>query len=78
MWAVIMGTEHERIHLETSAVIIRRLGMEKIKPSNILIDCSIYTIDRNKIPKNSFEKVPAFQKNWGRQRENTNTYGWDN
>ena len=78
MWAVLMGIEHDRIHLETSAVIIRRVGVEKIKPSNLLLDCPIYTTDRNKIPKNSFETVPAFHKNWDRQKENANTYGWDN
>ena len=78
MWAVLMGTEHERIHLETSAVIIRRVPVEKIKPSNILRDCPIYTTDRNKIPKNNFATVPAFHKTWDRQRDNTNSYGWDN
>ena len=25
MWVILMGIEHERIHLETSAVIIRQL-----------------------------------------------------
>jgi hypothetical protein len=26
MWVILMGIEHERIHLETSAVIIRRMA----------------------------------------------------
>jgi len=30
MWIILMGIEHERIHLETSAVIIRRMAVEEI------------------------------------------------
>ena len=32
LWIVLMGIQHERIHLETSSVIIRRLPIEKINP----------------------------------------------
>ena len=31
-WAVIMGIEHERIHLETSSVLMRQHALELIKP----------------------------------------------
>lgn len=31
-WAVMMGIEHQRIHLETSSVIIRRLPIEMVRP----------------------------------------------
>jgi len=30
-WAILMGIEHERIHLETSSVIIRRLPIEMVR-----------------------------------------------
>lgn len=30
MWIILMGIEHERIHLETSSVIIRRLPIEEV------------------------------------------------
>ena len=32
MWIILMGIEHERIHLETSAVLIRELPLEAVKP----------------------------------------------
>jgi hypothetical protein len=31
LWVVMLGIEHERIHLETSAVIIRRVPLRLIK-----------------------------------------------
>ena len=31
-WVILMGIEHERIHLETSSVIIRRLPIEMVRP----------------------------------------------
>jgi hypothetical protein len=31
-WVIMMGIEHEKIHLETSSVIIRRLPIEEISP----------------------------------------------
>lgn len=37
-----MGIEHEKVHFETSAAIIRRLPIEKIKPSSTMIDCPFY------------------------------------
>ena len=35
MWIIIMGIEHERIHLETSAVLVRELPLDKVKPHKI-------------------------------------------
>ena len=31
-WAILMGIEHERIHLETSSVIIRQLPLSDVSP----------------------------------------------
>jgi 5-histidylcysteine sulfoxide synthase/putative 4-mercaptohistidine N1-methyltranferase len=33
MWPVMMGIEHERIHLETSSVLIRQLPLEQVRSS---------------------------------------------
>jgi hypothetical protein len=30
-WVILMGTEHEKIHLETSTVLIRQLPIKMIK-----------------------------------------------
>jgi hypothetical protein len=32
MWVLLLGIEHERIHLETSSVIMRRVPLANIKP----------------------------------------------
>ena len=32
-WIIMMGIEHERIHLETSSVLIRQLPISKVKPN---------------------------------------------
>ncbi len=34
MWPVIMGIEHERIHLETSSVLIRQLDLSRVRKQN--------------------------------------------
>ena len=31
-WVILMGIEHQRIHVETSSVIIRRLPIEMVRP----------------------------------------------
>ena len=31
IWVILLGIEHERIHLETSTVIMRRVPIEMIK-----------------------------------------------
>jgi len=33
-YAVLMGIEHERIHIETSSVLIRQLPIESVRPNN--------------------------------------------
>ena len=44
MWIILMGIEHERIHLETTSILIRELPLDMVKPhpvwSNI---CLLYT-----------------------------------
>jgi 5-histidylcysteine sulfoxide synthase/putative 4-mercaptohistidine N1-methyltranferase len=39
MWIIMMGIEHERIHLETSAVIIRRLPIEEVHSEPLFPRC---------------------------------------
>lgn len=75
MWALFMGFEHERIHLETSSVLIRELPIEFVRKPNAwpasLPNPSI------KAPENDFIKVPACLISLGKPTENP-TYGWDN
>ena len=38
-WVIMMGIEHERIHLETSSVLIRQLDLKHIKPNDNWCRC---------------------------------------
>ncbi len=38
-WAIMMGIEHQRIHLETSSVLIRHLPLDKVKELDFFTIC---------------------------------------
>ena len=40
-WAIVMGIEHERIHLETSSVLIRQLPLERLKQLDFWAPCEL-------------------------------------
>ncbi len=72
-WTIIMGIEHERIHLETSSVLIRQHALEHVRQhpqwrANIITGMA---------PDNSLLDVPEgkvhLQKDF-----NHPFYGWDN
>ena len=77
MWPVIMGIEHERIHLETSSVLIRQLPISSVKPSVNWPACPKFVTQREEVPLNTFVNVPATTvestKLWDDEY-----YGWDN
>lgn len=73
MWIVMMGIEHERIHLETSSVLIRQLPVELVKPHFLFLECS----QSNEAPENELLPVPAQKVIIGKDRS-TAIYGWDN
>lgn len=77
-WVIMMGIEHEKIHLETSSVIIRRLPIDEIHPHEDFIDCPLYTKDPSEMPLNEMKVVPSLKFKWDRQIENATVYGWDN
>lgn len=72
-WVILMGCEHERIHLETSSVIMRMLPLENLSENEFWASCT----ESNEAPQNSLINFPATQITLGK---NTNdlTYGWDN
>lgn len=39
MWPILMGIEHERIHLETSSVLIRQLPLAFVQPHPLFAVC---------------------------------------
>lgn len=74
LWIIMMGIEHERIHLETTSVLIRELPLEMVKPhplwSNI---CQ----ESGNAPDNELLPVKGGTITLGKDKDNA-LYGWDN
>ncbi len=74
MWIVMMGIEHERIHLETSAILMRELPIERVKEhpvwGNICRDHGV-------APENDWVDVAGGKVEMGKSKQNP-LYGWDN
>ena len=72
-WIILMGIEHERIHLETSSVLIRQLPIESVKTHP---EWPPYQ-ETSAAPENALIKVPGGLVKQGRSLPSA-TYGWDN
>lgn len=72
-WAIMMGIEHQRIHLETSSVIIRRLPVEEVR-SLPGWDICPYS---GEAPENSTLPVAGGRVDLGKNKDHP-LYGWDN
>lgn len=73
MWVIIMGIEHEKIHIETSSVLHRQLPIECVKPNSFGKECKEY----GNHPLNELLDVPASHIVLNKQKE-SEFYGWDN
>ena len=73
-WTILMGIEHERIHLETSSVLIRQHTLEYVKPHNDWQPCK----KSSTAPRNELINVAAGRTQIGENKENQKYYGWDN
>ncbi len=73
LWPVMMGIEHERIHLETSSVLIRQLDLKHVRPSTLFVPCT----DVGEAPRNHLVDVPGGTVVLGKARDH-HLYGWDN
>ena len=74
LWIVIMGIEHERIHLETTAVLIRELPLECVRPHALW---SNICRQSGSAPSNELLPVSGGKMTLGKPRSNP-LYGWDN
>ena len=74
MWIIMMGIEHERIHLETTSVLIRELPLEFVKPHPIWSNICTET---GQAPQNELLPVKGTEIKLGKSRDNP-LYGWDN
>ena len=72
-WAILMGIEHVRIHLETSSVIIRQLPIDQVQPLTIWEICGEW----GPAPVNDLLPVSGGTVRLGKER-NHPLYGWDN
>eukprot|EP01062_Namystynia_karyoxenos_P015652 TRINITY_DN1568_c0_g1_i1.p1 TRINITY_DN1568_c0_g1~~TRINITY_DN1568_c0_g1_i1.p1 ORF type:complete len:1371 (+),score=475.37 TRINITY_DN1568_c0_g1_i1:150-4262(+) len=77
-WIVMMGIEHERIHVETSSVIMARIPVHMLRKSPKFPPCPFYRADRSAVPQNRLVPVPGGTVEMGRPWEGTPYYGWDN
>ncbi|KAA0893461.1 5-histidylcysteine sulfoxide synthase [Oryzomonas rubra] len=72
-WAVMMGIEHERIHLETSSVLIRQLPIDQVAQLPFWAICT----EAGEPPENRLLQVAGGAVVLGKAADHP-LYGWDN
>jgi 5-histidylcysteine sulfoxide synthase/putative 4-mercaptohistidine N1-methyltranferase len=72
-WVILMGCEHERIHLETSSVIMRLLDVEYLNTHSDWQACQ----HSGPAPKNDFLPIKGALSVLGKDKADM-TFGWDN
>ncbi|MCD6212627.1 MAG: 5-histidylcysteine sulfoxide synthase [Sulfurovum sp.] len=72
-WVILMGIEHENIHVETSSVLIRQLPFSSVREDADWKECEEY----GDAPENELLDVPAGTVMLGKN-QNAQLFGWDN
>ena len=72
-WIVMMGIEHERIHLETSSVLIRQPPLDEVLPGKFGEICK----ESGEAPINEMLPVEGTTVKMGKPADHP-LYGWDN
>jgi len=72
-WIILMGCEHERIHIETSSVIMRMLPLQYLTPNDSWPTCS----DSANSPENELLPIKGKLVEFGKPSSD-DTFGWDN
>jgi len=72
-WPILMGIEHQRIHIETSSVIIRQMGLEHLNQHPTWNTCDKAGV----APENALLNVTGGHISMGRA-DDQQTFGWDN
>ena len=75
MWIILMGIEHENIHIETSSVLLRELDIKFLKSEEIF---TYKNEALNTYPKNELLEVKGSTITLQKDRTNPIYYGWDN
>ena len=72
-WTILMGVEHERIHLETSSVLIRQHALKYVRAHTHWQPCR----NTSAAPDNDLVYIPSGTVRLGKDKTDP-TYGWDN
>jgi len=73
MWIILMGIEHERIHIETSLVLHRQMPIEFVKEVEEFVLCP----HAGEAVKNEMLTIKGGNIKLGKSNEH-HLYGWDN
>lgn len=73
-WPILMGIEHEQIHVETSSVLIRQHDLKYVQSHPQWEPCH----ESGQAPENEMRHVPAGAIEVGKSFADPITYGWDN
>lgn len=85
LWSLFMGFEHEKIHFETSSVLIRELPLELVETpkfwpkmhSSRTPEHVVKPTLKKDFPENRWIDIPAQKVKLGKDMS-TASYGWDN
>ncbi|MDB9453412.1 5-histidylcysteine sulfoxide synthase [Dolichospermum circinale] len=72
IWALLMGIEHSRIHLETSSMLLRQLPIDKLQRPQRWN----YAPSNGEIPNNQMREIPGGVVKLGKNQDDL-TFGWD-
>ncbi|AKF25529.1 SAM-dependent methyltransferase [Sulfurovum lithotrophicum] len=72
-WVILMGVEHENIHLETSSVLIRQLPLTMLQETELWNTCEA----SGEAPENELLDVAGGRVLLGKGK-NADYFGWDN
>jgi len=75
MWVILMGIEHENIHIETSSVLLRELGFKYMSEDLLFKYCNDH---KQEYPQNELIDVKGGEVLLEKDRNNPEFYGWDN
>ena len=73
-WIILMGIEHERIHIETSSVLHRQMPIEFIKEVE---EFDIFEDAKSSFPQNAMVGISGNTLTLGKDFDH-HLYGWDN
>ena len=72
LWALMMGMEHNRIHFETSSMLVRQLPVERVERP----ESWQYAVTHGDVPQNEMVRVAGGVAELGKP-EDAPSYGWD-